>query len=90
MFLDHLNVVPQTTKVVLFTYGVRHISCHGVLCEGRYSRRENCTDRATEQQLLNCTHEAEWIPFQIHCFSENMVTPGIESWLGIHISPLYM
>jgi hypothetical protein len=26
-----------------------------------------------------CTHEAEWIPFQTHYFSENLVQPGIES-----------
>jgi hypothetical protein len=25
-----------------------------------------------------CTHEAEWIPFQTHYFSENLVAPGIE------------
>jgi hypothetical protein len=24
------------------------------------------------------THEAEWIPFQTHYFSENLVAPGIE------------
>jgi hypothetical protein len=28
--------------------------------------------------LLNCTHEAEWTPFQTHYFSENLVAPGIE------------
>jgi hypothetical protein len=28
--------------------------------------------------LLNCTHEAEWTPFQTHHFSENVVAPGIE------------
>jgi hypothetical protein len=28
--------------------------------------------------LLNCTHEAEWTPFQTHYFSENLVVPGIE------------
>jgi hypothetical protein len=27
---------------------------------------------------LNCTHEAEWTPFQTHYFSENLVVPGIE------------
>jgi hypothetical protein len=27
--------------------------------------------------LLNCTHEAEWTPFQTHYFSENLVVPGI-------------
>jgi hypothetical protein len=30
------------------------------------------------KQLLNCTHEAEWTPFQTHYFSENLVVPGIE------------
>jgi hypothetical protein len=30
------------------------------------------------QVLLNCTHEAEWIPFQTHYFSEKLVAPGIE------------
>jgi hypothetical protein len=34
------------------------------------------------KQLLSCTHEAEWTPFQTHyCFfffSENLVVPGIE------------
>jgi hypothetical protein len=30
------------------------------------------------QVVLNCTHEAEWTPFQIHYFSENLVAPGIE------------
>jgi hypothetical protein len=30
------------------------------------------------KQLLNCTHEAEWTPFQIHYISENLVAPGIE------------
>jgi hypothetical protein len=27
---------------------------------------------------LSCTHEAEWTPFQTHCFSENLVVLGIE------------
>jgi hypothetical protein len=26
----------------------------------------------------NCTHEAEWAPFETHYFSENLVDPGIE------------
>jgi hypothetical protein len=30
------------------------------------------------KQLLNCTHEAEWNPFQTHYFSENLVAMGIE------------
>jgi hypothetical protein len=32
----------------------------------------------TFKQLLNCTHEAEWSPFQTHYFSENLVASGIE------------
>jgi hypothetical protein len=32
----------------------------------------------SSKQLLNCTHEAEWTPFQTHCFSDNLVVPGIE------------
>jgi hypothetical protein len=34
----------------------------------------------SSKQLLNCTHEAGYIPFQIHCFSENLVVPEIEPW----------
>jgi hypothetical protein len=30
------------------------------------------------KQLLGCTHEAEWNPFQTHYFSENLVAPRIE------------
>jgi hypothetical protein len=30
------------------------------------------------KQLLSCTHEAEWTPFQTHYFSENLVALGIE------------
>jgi hypothetical protein len=29
--------------------------------------------------LLSYPHEAEWIPFQTHYFSENLVAPGIET-----------
>jgi hypothetical protein len=28
--------------------------------------------------FFSCTHEAEWTPFHIHYFSENLVVPGIE------------
>jgi hypothetical protein len=31
------------------------------------------------KQLLNCTREAEYTPFQNHYFSENLVVPKIES-----------
>jgi hypothetical protein len=30
------------------------------------------------QVAPHCTHEAEWTPFQIHYFLENLVVPGIE------------
>jgi hypothetical protein len=30
------------------------------------------------KQLLNYPHEAEWTPFQIHYFTENLVAQGIE------------
>jgi hypothetical protein len=30
------------------------------------------------KELLNCTHEAKWTPFQTHHFSENLVAPEIE------------
>jgi hypothetical protein len=39
------------------------------------SPRVNCTDLVI---LLICTHESEWIPFQTHYFSENLVAPGID------------
>jgi hypothetical protein len=29
------------------------------------------------KQLLIYPHEAEWAPFQTHCYSENLVTPGM-------------
>jgi hypothetical protein len=30
------------------------------------------------KQLLSCTHEAEWTPFQTLYFSDNLVAPEIE------------
>jgi hypothetical protein len=30
------------------------------------------------KEVLSCTHEAEWTPFQTHYFSENLVVPGID------------
>jgi hypothetical protein len=30
------------------------------------------------KQLLSCTHEAKWTPFQPHYFSENLIALGIE------------
>jgi hypothetical protein len=32
----------------------------------------------SSKQLLICTHEAEWTPFQTHYLSQNLVAPGIE------------
>jgi hypothetical protein len=30
------------------------------------------------KELFIYTHEAEWTPFQIHCYAENLVLPVIE------------
>jgi hypothetical protein len=46
-----------------------------------YSRILGFLDRSrysSSNQLLSCSHEAEWAPFQTHYFSENVVAPGIE------------
>jgi hypothetical protein len=46
-----------------------------------YDRILNFLDRSryfSFKQLLNCTHEAEEIPFKTYYFSENMVAPEIE------------
>jgi hypothetical protein len=32
----------------------------------------------SSKQLVNCANEAVWTTFQIHCFSESLVAPGIE------------
>jgi hypothetical protein len=36
--------------------------------------------------LLSCPHEAEWIPFQTHCFSESLEAPGIEPRTSDHLT----
>jgi hypothetical protein len=35
--------------------------------------------------LLNCTHEAEWIPFQTH-YLENLVAQGIEQGSTVSVA----
>jgi hypothetical protein len=48
---------------------------------GPYGRILGFLDRGryfSFKQLLSCTHEIEWTPFQTHYFSENLVAPGIE------------
>jgi hypothetical protein len=55
--------------------------CHVVSVTDPYGRIFGFLDRRhyfSSKQLLNCTHEAEWTPFQTHYFSENLVAPGIE------------
>jgi hypothetical protein len=32
----------------------------------------------SSKQLLIYPHEAEWTPYQTHCYTENLVAPGIE------------
>jgi hypothetical protein len=56
--------------------------CHVVSVTNPYGRILGFLDRSRYflfLVLLNCTHEAEWTPFQTHYFSENLVAPGIES-----------
>jgi hypothetical protein len=44
-----------------------------------YSRVLGFLDKTfSSKQLFNCTHEAEWTPFQTHYFSENLAAPGID------------
>jgi hypothetical protein len=55
--------------------------CHVVIVTDPYGRILGFLDRSRNfsiKYLLSCTHEAEWTPFQTHCFSENLVVLGIE------------
>jgi hypothetical protein len=36
------------------------------------------------KSLLIYAHEAEWTPFQIHCYSENPVEPEIEPGTSVY------
>jgi hypothetical protein len=36
------------------------------------------SDYFSFKKLFIYAHKAEWTPFQIHCYSENLVAPGIE------------
>jgi hypothetical protein len=52
-----------------------------VSVNGPYGHNLGFLDRAATtsfKQLLSCTHEAEWTPFQTHHFSENLVVPEME------------
>jgi hypothetical protein len=54
--------------------------CRVVGVTDPYGRNLGFLDRShyfSIKQLLSCTHEAEWTPFQTHYFSENLVAPGI-------------
>jgi hypothetical protein len=58
------------------------MECHVFSVTDPYSRIFEFLDRSryfSIKQLLSCTHEAEWTPFQTHYFSENVVAPGIEA-----------
>jgi hypothetical protein len=56
--------------------------CRVVSAADPYGRNFGFLDRSRPRfslkQLLNCTYEAEWTPFQTHYVSENLVPPGIE------------
>jgi hypothetical protein len=41
----------------------------------------------SSKQLANYPHEAEWIPFQTHYFSENLAAPGIEPGISGSVVP---
>jgi hypothetical protein len=43
-----------------------------------FSAFETAAATFTSKKPLNCTHKAEWTPFQTHYFSENLVVPGIK------------
>jgi hypothetical protein len=61
------------------TFPVR--GCPVVGVTDLYDRILDFLDRTryfSSKQLLNCTQQAEWSPFQIHYSSENLVAPGIE------------
>jgi hypothetical protein len=42
------------------------------------SQRGGSPATFSSRQLLICTHEAKWTPFQTHYLSESPVAPGIE------------
>jgi hypothetical protein len=41
------------------------------------------------KQLLDCTHEAVWTPFQTNYFPENLVVPGIDPGTSGSVSRNY-
>jgi hypothetical protein len=51
--------------------------CHVVSVTDPYGCILDFLDRS-RYCFLNCTHEAEWTPFQTDYLSENLVAPGIE------------
>jgi hypothetical protein len=63
--------------------------CHVVSVTDPYGRILGFLNRSrsfSSKQLLNCTHKAEWTPFQTHYFSKNLVAPGIEAG-PLHLWP---
>jgi hypothetical protein len=55
--------------------------CDVVSVTDPYGRILGFLDRSryfSSKWLFNCTHEAEWTPFQNHYFSENLAVLGIE------------
>jgi hypothetical protein len=55
--------------------------CHVLSVKDPYGRILGFLDRSRQffLQVVNCTHGAEWTPFQTHYVSENVVAPGIEA-----------
>lgn len=44
-----------------------------------HQRNDSLQPLISSNSLLSYSHEAERIPFQTHCFSENVIAPEIES-----------
>jgi hypothetical protein len=51
--------------------------CHVVSVTDPYGRILSFLDRSCYFFFQVAPHEAEWTPFQTHCFAENVVAPGI-------------
>jgi hypothetical protein len=60
---------------------LNHLLVYSINVTDPYGRIIGSLDRNryfSINELLNCTHEAEWTPFQIRNFTEYLVAPGIE------------
>jgi hypothetical protein len=68
----------SSAKLVLTFEGGGYCVVSATAPYGRSLRFQDRSRYFSIKQLLSCTHETEWTPFQTHYFSENLVAPGIE------------